>query len=301
MRKRPETTFVFNPANIQPTWPLQRWGLDLLGPFPPAQGNLKYVVVAVEYFSKLIEAKPLATITSATIHKFFWQKIVCRFGVPKAITVDNGTQFDVETFKDFCDRIGTKIHFTSVRHPESNGLVERANRIIMTGIMKLIFNQSRGKWPDELIKVVWSHNTTVSRETSFTPFKLLSGDEAITREEARTGSIRTTTSVEDEVDLQITKGTIEGTRLQAIEHINKYQSKTIKWHDRKVRLKNIKLGHLVLRRIANPNTVGKLQLKWEGPFLVVSSSRPGSYRLKDMDDNDIPRSWNADELRRYYV
>jgi hypothetical protein len=57
----------------------------------------------------------------------------------------------------------------------------------------------------------------------------------------------------------------------------------------------------VLRRIANPDTVGKLQLKWEGPFLVVSSSRPDSYRLKDMDNNDIPRSWNADELRRYYV
>jgi hypothetical protein len=66
-------------------------------------------------------------------------------------------------------------------------------------------------------------------------------------------------------------------------------------------LKNIKPGHLVLRRVANPYTVGKLQLKWEGPFLVVSSSRPGSYRLRDMDGNDIPRSWNADELRRYYV
>jgi hypothetical protein len=52
----------------------------------------------------------------------------------------------------------------------------------------------------------------------------------------------------------------------------------------------------VLRRVANPDTMGKLQLKWEGPFLVVSSSRPGSYRLKDMDANDIPRSWNADEL-----
>jgi hypothetical protein len=58
---------------------------------------------------------------------------------------------------------------------------------------------------------------------------------------------------------------------------------------------------LVLQRVANPDTVGKLQLKWEGPFLVVSSSRPGSYRLKDMDGNDIPRSWNADELWRYYV
>jgi ribonuclease HI len=106
---------------IQPTWPLQRWGLDLLGPLPPAQGNLKYVVVAVEYFSKWIEAKPLATITSATIQKFFWQNIVCRFSVPKAITVDNITQFDAKTFKTFCDQIGTKIHFASVRHPESNG------------------------------------------------------------------------------------------------------------------------------------------------------------------------------------
>jgi ribonuclease HI len=96
---------------IQPTWPLQRWGLDLLGPLPPVQGNLRYVVVAIEYFSKWIEAKPLATITSVTVQKFFWQNIVCHFGVPKAITVDNGTQFDAETFKYFCDQIGTKIHF----------------------------------------------------------------------------------------------------------------------------------------------------------------------------------------------
>jgi hypothetical protein len=275
---------------IQPTWPLQRWGLDLLGPLPPAQGNLRYVVVAVEYFSKWIEAKPLATITLATVKKFFWQNIVCRFGVPKAITVDNGTQFDAETFKDFCDQIGTKIHFASVRHPESNRLVERANGIIMTGIMKLIFNQPRGKWPDELVKVVWSHNTSISRSTGFTPFKLLFGDEAITPEEAKAGSIRTLASVEDEANYYVAKDTIEGTRLQAVENINKYQAETIKWRDRKVRLKDIKPGHLVLRRVVNPDTVGKLQLKWEGPFLVISSSRPGSYRLKDMDGNDIPRS-----------
>jgi transposase InsO family protein len=136
--------------------------------------------------------------------------------------VDNGTQFDAKTFKDFYDQIGTKIHFASVRHPESNGFVESANGIIMTGIMKLIFNQPRGKWPDELIKVVWSHNTTVSRSTGFT------------LEEAKTGSIRTIASMDDEADYQITKDTIEGTRLQAIEHINKYQAETIRWRDRKV-------------------------------------------------------------------
>jgi hypothetical protein len=53
--------------------------------------------------------------------------------------VDNGTQFDVETFKTFCDQIGTKIHFASVRHLESNGIVERASGIIFIGIMKSIF------------------------------------------------------------------------------------------------------------------------------------------------------------------
>jgi transposase InsO family protein len=111
--------------------------------------------------------------------------------VPKAITVDNGTQFDAETFKTFCDQIGTKIHFASMRHPESNGLVERANGTIIIGIMKSIFNLPKGKWPDELVKVVWNHNIVVSRSIGFTLFKLLFEDEAITPEEARTGSIRT--------------------------------------------------------------------------------------------------------------
>jgi hypothetical protein len=124
--------------------------------------------------------------------------------------------------------------------------------------MKSIFNQPKGKWSDELIKVVWNHNTVVSRSTGFTPFKLLFGDEAITPEEARTGSIRTLASTENEEHCKIIKDTIEGARLQAIDHINKYQAETVKWRDRKVRLKNIKSGHLVLRRVANPDVVKKL-------------------------------------------
>jgi hypothetical protein len=123
VHQRSKATFVSNPAN--PTHlATAKVGPKLTRPTSTAQGNLKYVVVVVEYFSKWIEVKPLATITSATIQKFFWQNIVCRFGVPKAIMVDNGTQFDVETFKTFCDQISTKIHFASLGHPESNGLVE---------------------------------------------------------------------------------------------------------------------------------------------------------------------------------
>jgi hypothetical protein len=104
-----------------------------------------------------------------------------------------------------------------VRHPKSNGLVERANRIIIIGIMKSIFNLPKGKWPDELVKVVWNHNTVVSRSTGFTLFKLLFVDEAITSEEARTGSIRTLASTEDEDACKITKDTIEGVSESRLE------------------------------------------------------------------------------------
>jgi hypothetical protein len=68
-----------------------------------------------------------------------------------------------------------------------------------------------------------------------------------------------------------------------------------------VKLKNIAPGHLVLRRVANPDTPGKLQVKWEGPFLVSASNRLGSCILRDMEGNKVSRSWNVDELRRYYV
>jgi hypothetical protein len=93
---------------IQPTWPLQRWGLDLLGSLPPAQGNLKYVVVAVEYFSKWIEAKPLATITSTTKQKFFWQSIVCRFRLPRAITLITELSSMLKLSKHFVAKLAQK-------------------------------------------------------------------------------------------------------------------------------------------------------------------------------------------------
>jgi transposase InsO family protein len=112
---------------ITPTWPLQRWGMDIVGPLPTAQGKFKFAVVAVEYFTKWIEARPLSTITSTTIRKFFWQQIICRFGVPRELTVDNGKQFDCQDFREYCRSIGTKLCFASVYHPQSNDAVERAN------------------------------------------------------------------------------------------------------------------------------------------------------------------------------
>jgi hypothetical protein len=76
--------------------------MDLVGPLPTAQGNCRFAAVAVDYFTKWVEAKPLANIKATTVQKFFWQNIVCRFGVPRELTVDNGKQFDCYTFKEYC-------------------------------------------------------------------------------------------------------------------------------------------------------------------------------------------------------
>ena len=150
MPKLPKACTVqkFPPDAVQllpPVWPLARWGIDIVGPLPTAPGNYKYAAVAVEYFSKWVEAKVLRDIIAEGLQKFFQQNIVCRFGVPKEVTVDNGKQFDSATFRQFATQLGTNLCFASVYHPQSNDAVERANGIIFAGIKKNITELPKGK------------------------------------------------------------------------------------------------------------------------------------------------------------
>ena len=162
----PSPVKAFGSSTSHPTHlPIAKMGH---GPSRPAttftRGN-KFTVVALEYFMRWIEAKPPATITSEVVKKFFWQNIICIFGVLRTLTVVNGKQFDSDKFKEFCQSIGAKIAFASVYHPESNGAVERANKIVFSAISKTLFNLRKGRWTEELPKVVWSHNTMASRAT----------------------------------------------------------------------------------------------------------------------------------------
>ena len=105
------------------------------------------------------------------------------------LTVDNEKQFDSDNFRDFCKSLGTTIVFASVYHPESNGAIERANRVVFSSISETLFSLRKGKWVEEIPKVVWCHNTTASRATGFTPFKLLHREEAMPPEEAKHQSL----------------------------------------------------------------------------------------------------------------
>jgi hypothetical protein len=167
-------------------------------------------------FNKWIEARAVSTITSKTAQKFFWQNIVCRFGVPSELTVDNGKQFDSQDFRDFCFSIGTKLAFTLVYHPQSNGVVERANDKIFMAIKKMLLDDKKGKWADLLPEAVWALNTTECRATGFTPFRLLYGSEAMTTQEIKHGSPRTSASVVPDIDEPTSKDLIDVDRVFAL-------------------------------------------------------------------------------------
>jgi transposase InsO family protein len=103
---------------------------------------------------------------------------------------DNGTQLDSKTFKGFSSQVGINLHFASVQHLESNELVERVNGIILLGISKPMVDLPKGKWVEEMTKVVWNHNTSVSHSIGFTPFKLLFGGKTMYPEEVNRKLVR---------------------------------------------------------------------------------------------------------------
>ncbi|GJY87666.1 putative ribonuclease H-like domain-containing protein [Tanacetum coccineum] len=153
------------------------WGIDIAGPFPVAAGGLKFLIVAIDYFTKWIEAKAVATITGNQVKRFVWDNIVCRFGLPGEIVSDNGKQFCDNPFKDWCARLSITQRFASVKHPQTNGLVERANRSLGEGI-KARLDRHKGRWVEELSQVLWAHRTTKKVSTGDTPFSLVYGTRA---------------------------------------------------------------------------------------------------------------------------
>ena len=104
------------------TWPFAVWGLNMVGPLQRAPGGYTHLFVAIDKFTKWIEAKPIATITTTKAKEFF-QGIVVRFGVRNRIITDNGTLFTGSEFIDWCEELGIKICYASVAHPQSNGQV----------------------------------------------------------------------------------------------------------------------------------------------------------------------------------
>nr|GFA63058.1 reverse transcriptase domain-containing protein [Tanacetum cinerariifolium] len=114
----------------------------------------------MDYFTKWIEAKAVATITGRQVKKFVWDNIMCRFGLLGEIVSDNGKQFSNNPFKYWCDKLNITQRFAPVKHPQFNGHGERAAKSLGEGI-KARLDEGNKNWVKELPHVLWAHRTMI--------------------------------------------------------------------------------------------------------------------------------------------
>ena len=140
---------------ITSPWPFSQWGIDIINPLPQGKGQVKFLLVTIDYFTKWVEAEALSTITEAKIQSFVWKNIICRFGIPLMIISDNGRQFNSQAFRDFCSSLGIKNRFSSPGHPQANRQTKVTNRTLLK-IIKTRLDDAKGAWPEELSNVLWA-------------------------------------------------------------------------------------------------------------------------------------------------
>ncbi|XP_012836532.1 PREDICTED: uncharacterized protein LOC105957150 [Erythranthe guttata] len=272
---------------ITSPYPFAQWGIDIVGPMPLAKGQRKFLIVAVDYFSKWVEAVAVARITDTEVMKFIWQNICCRYGLPRDLISDNGTQFNSAKIRGWCAGLGIKQRFAAVAHPQANGQVEVINRVLLEGIKKRL-EGAKGNWVEELHAVLWGYRTSLKEATGESPFSLVYGSEAVIPVEVGMPSSRIMNFHE----------TANSMRLR--EELDLVMEKQQSARGR-MELSKAKIKAAYDKKADALKTVGKLMEKWEGPYKVVAVLVGGAYMLEDMNGLRIARAWNVCHLKRYYI
>src|SRR3954471_19493447 len=152
------------------TRPFAVWGLDMVEPFKRSPNKNTHLLVAVDKFTKWVEAEPVSKCDAEMALKFL-KKIIYRFGYPHSIITDNGTNLSKWVMQQFCQRKHIRLDLTSVAHPQSNGQAERANQELLRGIKPRLcvpLERTPGSLEEELTAVLWSIRTTPDRSTDYT-------------------------------------------------------------------------------------------------------------------------------------
>ncbi|XP_057720058.1 uncharacterized protein LOC130934514 [Arachis stenosperma] len=269
-----------------------------LRPFPVGPGQVKYLIVAIDYYTKWIEAEPLASISSANCRKFMWRQVITRFGIPEVVISDNGTQFADKKFTEFLNGLGIRQRFFG-RTPSDERTSGVPNKVILSGLKKRLDNK-KGAWADELASVLWSYRTTEQSSTKETPFRLTYGVDAVIPVEIGEPSPRLLLKgVEETVE----KDLIDEAREMAHLTETALKQRIALRYNTKVLKRDFEPDDLVLRRndIGPPTPgEGKLAANWEGPYRVKKVMGKGAFKLERLDGKEVPRTWNADNLRRFY-
>uniref|UniRef100_A0A2N9F200 Integrase catalytic domain-containing protein n=1 Tax=Fagus sylvatica TaxID=28930 RepID=A0A2N9F200_FAGSY len=234
----------------------------------------------LDYFTKWVEAEPLATITERNIQNFVWKAVICRFGIPRVLVSDNGKQFDNPRFRQFSQELGIHNHYSSPGHPQANGQVEVTNR----SLLKLIKTRLEGAKKDYGQKNFRAY---------FGPTEQQNDDISTSAYDEQ----------KNEEQLRLNLDLIDEVRETAETRMKRYQEKMARHYNSRVKPRQLSIGDLVLRKVTlatrNPSE-GKLGPNWEGPYKIIEVRRPGTYHLEDMNGRRLSHPWNAEHLRRYY-
>ncbi|GKC18384.1 reverse transcriptase domain-containing protein [Tanacetum coccineum] len=227
-----------------------------------------------------------------------------RFGLPGEIISDNGKQFRDNPFKDWWEKLNIKQRFASVKHPQTNGQVERANYSLGEGIKARLGEDNRN-WVEEVPHILWEHRTMIKTSNEDTPFSLTYGTKVVILVEIGMPSLRCAevNQAENDEGLLLNLDILEERREKVAVREARNKSKMEKYYNAKVRSTSFRLEDFVYcsNEASHSKESGKLGPKWEGPYEVVEALGKGAYKLRNRNRDVLPRTWNIQDLIKCYL
>ena len=271
----------------QPSFPLQRVAMDIMGPLPRTnRGNL-YIVVITDYFTKWVEAFAIPDMTARTIASALIDGFICRYGVPLSIHTDQGAQFESNLFKSICELLDMKKTRTTPYHPSSDGLVERMNRTL-ENMLSARVNANHNDWDLHIQRCLLAYRSSVHSSTKETPARLMFGRELKLPVDIMFNDSREhVKSVPDYmIDLEISLQ-------QAFSHARsagaKAQKRQKDYYDVKTTKPRFAINDKV--RLHNPavkaGNTKKFLKPWTGPYRVVEVIDDVVYRIEHCDTGKL--------------
>lgn len=280
--------------------PFERIALDIKHVQTSREGH-RYIIAAIDYLTKYVEARPLRFQTSSEVALFLYEEIICRHGCPITIVSDNGKPFLSDLVKKVCHHYSIIHKTTTPYNPQSNGLIERFNRTLGQ-ILQRRSPEEKQDWHLYLPAALFAYRSIKQESTKQSPFFLMYGYEPRTPfdNDHRIIGLKT-----PRFDIMLMHRTahqvynlsrIRDEAATAIKQTQNVQKKAIekKILDEKKELKPaFKIGDIVLlyKDYMTTSWSGKLQDKWEGPFIIHHVLGKGTYHIKNAnaDDNRIRR------------
>jgi len=287
---------------IRPPTAFSKIGIDIIGPLPRTLRGNRYIIMAIDYLTKWVEAKPLQLADALSIAPFIYEDIICRHGIPVELTSDRGTEFLNELIKTLVKEYKIKHITTTAYHPQANGLVERANQT-MKNILAKTLQQQKGDWDLYVSSALFTIRTMKQQSTRMTPFQLTYGreprqiiDQILMPEIAQDYQQQMEIRINQEID------NLKKIRIKAQDFISQAQERQKKKYDSDHKeITPLKIGDEVLlyRNVVEASWSAKLEPKWEGPYLVHTIKRT-TYQLKRKNGTILPFKVHRNRLKKYF-